>query len=274
MGQFSKIALIPLFAFWAVAHNTPQTAGDMLPKSLQGAQIEDRIGSVVPMNIQLTNHDGEQVTLQNYFSLGKTVPVILTLGYYRCPMLCDLVMGGLVKALQQTSLQMGKDYSIVSVSIDSKESIETAAARRQSYLQSFIEKGEKADWHFHVGQQDEVKHLADSVGFGYRFDKASNEYAHAAGLFILSPNGKLNRVLYGIEYQPYELEQTLKEARMGKVGQLFERIVLSCFHYDPSSHRYGIYIFGVTRVLGGLTVVVLIFAVIALSIGKRRKRIS
>ncbi|MEM7402592.1 MAG: SCO family protein [Myxococcota bacterium] len=256
----------------------PQVGSNVLPKQLQGSQVvADRIGSFVPLDIALTNERGEPVTLQHYFNITSSRPVILTLGYYRCPMLCSFVMGALVKALQQIPLQLGKHYSIVSVSIDPKETPQTAALRRESFVKPLLQQPAsptdltQADWHFHVTTQQEAQRLAQAVGFGYRYDKASNQYAHAAAIFILSPNGKLNRILYGVEYPPPQLQQALKEASAGIIGRLFERVVLSCFHYDPSSHRYGIYIFGITRLFAALTVAILIAAVLTLHIKERWK---
>lgn len=271
MGIFIAFTCqLPCFA------HLPQAASNLLPKQLQGSHIvDDRIGSFVPLDIGLTNHMGQKVTLQRYFNPQTPRPIILTLGYYRCPMLCNFVMGGLVKTLQEIPLRLGKDYTIVSVSIDPKETFQTAASRRESYVKTLAQKtknGSEADWHFHVTTQSEAQRLAQAVGFGYQFDKASGEYAHGAGLFIIAPNGKLNRVLYGVEFPPSQMKLALTEASSGTIGRLFQRIVLSCFHYDPSSHRYGIYIFGITRALGSVTVLILVVVLLSLRMKERFKR--
>ncbi len=254
--------LVPLLFFGAAfarAAQEPESGSLMVPQKLQGAQIaDDRIGTSVPYDVHLTDHNGNPVALGQYFS-NKKRPVILTLGYYRCPMLCTLVLNGLLDAIKAMPLRLGQDYTVLSVSIHPKETVDLASKKRASYMRALGQGADvaRARWPFHVGDEAHVKRLADAVGFGYRWDPRSEQYAHGAGIFVLDPQGKLNRVLYGVEFAPAQLKLALVEASQGKVGTLFDRILLSCFHYDPDSHRYGVAIFGVMRLAGGITVLIL-----------------
>ncbi|MEM7494584.1 MAG: SCO family protein [Myxococcota bacterium] len=242
-----------------LAAQEPESGSLMVPRKLRGARInDDRIGRSIPLDVRLTDHNGNPVTLGGYFSAGKR-PVILTLGYYRCPMLCDLVLNGLLDAIKAMPLRLGQDYTVLSVSIHPKESVDLAGKKRAAYVRAIGQEMDvaSADWRFHVGDEAQVKRLADAVGFGYRWDPRSRQFAHGAGIFVLDPRGKLNRVLYGVEFAPRQLKLALVEASQGKVGTLFDRVLLSCFHYDPDSHRYGVAIFGVTRLVGVATVLIL-----------------
>jgi protein SCO1/2 len=220
----------------------------------------------------------------DYLKTGK--PLILTLGYYQCPMLCSLVLNGMTDAMKGQSLKLGQDYNILSVSINPNEKADLAAAKRKSYL-GVIASGAKqsmdghgaellamtngSGWTFAVGSEEQVRRLADTVGFGYKYDERSKEYVHSAGIFLISPDGKLSQTLYGISFRPADFKMSLIEASQGKIGSLLERIILSCFHYEPDSHRYGVYIFGVMRLAGLVTVIVL--AVVLGMFWKRERRV-
>lgn len=255
-----------------VAAQAPESGSLMVPQKLRGAQIaDDRIGRAVPLDVRLTDHTGKSVTLGRYFADGKR-PLVLTLGYYRCPMLCDVVLNGLLDAVKAMPLRLGEDYAVLSVSIHPKETADLAGKKRAAYVRA-IGRGldvAGADWTFHVGEETQVKRLADAVGFGYRWDPRSEQYAHGAGIFVLDPQGRLNRVLYGVEFAPRQLKLALVEAAQGKVGTLFDRVLLSCFHYDPDSHRYGVAILGVMRLAGGATVLML--AGVLLWLWRRERR--
>jgi len=226
------------------------------PLAMQGADIIDRRGTRIPLDIKLTNHIGQSVVLSDYFKAGGA-PLLLTLGYYECPMLCNLVLNGLIDSMKGMNLKLGQDFNILSVSIDPKEKIEIAAEKRANYLASFAVNEHGELWPFHIGEETEVKRLADSVGFGYRYDETIKQYAHAAGVFVLSSDGTLSRTLYGIQYKAADLKFSLMEASNGRIGSLMDKVLLTCFHYDPDSHKYGVYIFGLMRVGGLLTVLVL-----------------
>lgn len=237
----------------------PQGTGEgslQTPLAMQGADISDQRGAQLPLDIELTNHLGRKVILGDYLKSGGTAKV-LTLGYYECPMLCNLVLNGLVDSVSGMSLVLGRDYDVLSVSIDAQEKIELAAQKRESYLVSAGVSPSTEVWPFNVASEQEVRRLADAVGFGYRYDESIKQYAHAAGIFVISPDGVLSRTLYGIQYKPSDLKFSLMEASSGRIGSLMDKVLLTCFHYDPDSHKYGVYIFGLMRMAGLATIVVL-----------------
>ncbi|MEI6790000.1 MAG: SCO family protein [Myxococcaceae bacterium] len=225
----------------------------MVPAVMEGTEILDKRGAALPKDILLTNHLGQPVKLGDY--LGKK-PLILILGYNKCPMLCNLVINGTIEAIKGQSLKLGRDFEILSVSVNPKETPDLAHSRRTNYLKS-LNAPENSAFDFLLGSEDQIKRLADTVGFGYKFHKPSGEYIHSAGIFIISPDGTLSRTLYGISYKAADLKMSLIDASNGKIGSILDRIILSCFHYEPDSHKYGVYVFGVMRLGGLLTILIL-----------------
>lgn len=243
----------------------------LAPRELEGTQIVDKRASKVPMDVQLVNHRGEPVLSGSYFENGDTRPVILTLGYYKCPMLCSLVLNAMMDPLKTISLKLGNDYRILSVSINPNETADLANHKRGSYVEA-LGGNQESPWFFHVGRESEVRRLADSVGFGYKFHERSGEYVHSAGIFILSPEGVLSRTFFGLKYNASDLKMSLLDAGQGRIGTLLDRVILSCFHYDPDSHKYGVYVFGMMRIGGLLTVLIVgIFLVLHWRNEKRAK---
>lgn len=232
-----------------------------MPKELENAQIVDKPGALIPVDISLVNGEGKSVNLGHYFSPNFNGPVILTLGYFECPMLCSLLLNGLTEVVNKIHYIAGKDFRIISVSIDPKENFSLAQKKQENYVKNLNLK-EKDPWIFHVTSQENARKLADAVGFNYYFDKKNNQYAHGAGFFVLSPKGVLARTLYGISFSPTDLKLSIQDASQGKVGSLFEKVILSCFHYDPDSHRYGIYILGIMRIFGVITILIMLMVLI------------
>lgn len=228
-----------------------------VPKALEHAEIDDKAGVQVPLDIMLTDQDGKQIRLGDYFA-NNSQPVILTLGYYGCPMLCSLVLNGMLDALKNLSFKLGEEYQIISVSIDEREQPELAKKKQLAYLQALGASAEQEkSWNFHVASADQSKKLANALGFNFYFDKRNDQFAHGAGFFVLSPTGVLSRTLFGISFTASDIKLALSEAAAGKIGSFLERVILSCFHYNPDSHRYGVYILGVMRLGGILTVLLL-----------------
>jgi protein SCO1 len=226
-----------------------------LPKELAAAQIEDKAGALLPLDVELIDQNGQVKKLREYFRDDDDRPVILTLGYYGCPMLCSLVLKGLHDGLKDLKLTLGKDYRVISVSIDHRETIDLAKKKQATYLASL--NADEESWNFHVARQEEVKRLADAVGFNYFYDARDDQFGHGAGFFVVSPKGVLSRTLYGIRYDPGDIKFALLEAAEGNIGSFVDKVLLSCFHYNPDSHRYGIYIVGVMRIGGFLTIAIL-----------------
>jgi protein SCO1 len=172
---------------------------------------------------------------------------VLTLAYFRCPMLCSLVLKGITKSMSESRLSLGEDYEALTVSIDPRDTPETASQWRKRYLDQLGRPG-TAPWHYLTGPEAQVRKLADAVGFGYAYDAATDQYAHSAVALVISPKGTVSRYLYGVDFAAMDLRLALLEAAQGKVGISLEKVILSCFKYDPATRRYGFYVFGFLRI--------------------------
>lgn len=243
----------------------------LVPQKMEGTEIVDKRGAKLPKDARFKNHLGQDVLLGDYLKKdGK--PLIMTLGYYSCPMLCNLVMNGYHEAAMALSLHLGQDYRVLSFSINPKEDVALATAKRANYVRTLGTGNDPNGWIFHVGDEANIKRLADAVGFGFKWDARGGQYAHSAGIFVVSPEGVLSRVLYGIQYAPKDLKFALIDAASGKIGSVVDRIVMSCFHYEPDSHKYGVYVFGVMRAGAALTVLLLGIFLFANWTWERRKK--
>ena len=237
---------------------TSGQAEPVLPKPLQNIDIADRLGNRLPLDASLTDHNGNTKRLGDYFSGEESGnPVLLVLGYYSCPMLCSLVLNGALDALKEIDLKPGKNFRLVSISIDPRDNVEVAKSKRESYLKTY-ELTDYADGiQFHVADAEQSKRIADAVGFGYRWDEDTEQYAHAAGIFFVSPDGTLTRTLYGLTFQEQDVKFALMEASRGEVGSIVDKVILSCFSYTSDSQRYGVYVFGLFKLGGALTILFL-----------------
>jgi protein SCO1 len=239
-------ALLLLGASTAAGAQPARIAPAVPPAAPIGeADIVESLNEAVPGEATFTDWEGRQGRLRDYFDGQK--PVLLTLVYYRCQSLCSLVLGGLSKAARNSGLQLGRDYRAVTISIDPRETPELAMERQRGHLQSLGMPGQAKDWAFLVGAEDQVKKVADAVGFKYRYDPQSEQYAHAAAIMVLTPEGRVSRYLYGFEFPPRDVKFALLEAGGGRIGTSFDRVILTCFKYDPNTRRYGLYIFGFIR---------------------------
>ena len=220
-----------------------------------------RLGSEVPLAARFVDHDGRTLTLGE--CLGQR-PVVLALVYYECPMLCGLVLEGLVQSLRAVDFTTGQDFDVLVVSIDTGETPALAAAKRASVLAAYgLAPGDPAAgaWRFLVGAEDEIRALAGAVGFGYSYVPERDEWAHGAGITVLTPAGKVARILFGVEFAPRDLRLALVEASQGAIGTPLDQILLRCFHYDPARGKYGFAILALVRFLGTLTLALLVFFV-------------
>ncbi|HEX5041958.1 MAG TPA: SCO family protein [Candidatus Polarisedimenticolaceae bacterium] len=222
---------------------------------LRGIEIVDRPDAPLPLEAPFRDEEGRQVPLGAYFQPGR--PVLLALVYYNCPMLCTLVLNGVVDAVKEVGLDAGRDYDVVAVSIDPGETPELARAKRARYLQALGDPAASPRWHFLTGTEASIVQLADAVGFRYRWDEATRQYAHAAGIFVATPEGRLSRTFYGVKYPPRDLRLSLVEASRGKVGTSVDRVLLACYDWDRSSGRYGLAAMRLVRLGAVLTVVLL-----------------
>lgn len=249
-------------------------ADQPLPPELRGIAIEERLGQSIALDVPLVDHTGAQVKLADYFQAKR--PVILVLNYYSCPTLCSLVLNGMLDGIRGLEFLIGKEYQLVSVSIDPREKPELAKSKRAAYLTAVGAERTAAmterDWPFLTGSEQNVSAIAKAVGFHYRYDAATNQYAHAAGIFVLTPDGRISRVLYGIQFPARDLRLALVEASQGGIGSPVDRLLLLCYHYDPQTRRYGLTPMGLMRIGGVLTVVVL--GMYLLSAWRRERRAS
>lgn len=230
------------------------------PAALRDIEIEQRLDEQVPLDIVLRDEQGRPRPLAELFR-GK--PVILSLVYYECPMLCTLVLNGLTSALKTLSFNAGQEFDIITVSFDPTEGPELAAAKKASYLDRYRRAGAEAGWHFLTGDAAEVEKLAQSVGFAYRYDPDIEEFAHAAAIIVLTPEGRISRYFFGVEYPPRDLRLGLVEAASGRVGTVVDQLMLFCYRYDPSTGKYTPIVMNIVR-LGGLVTVIALAALILL----------
>ncbi len=225
-----------------------QIVRDSVPE-LMNIDIVEHLGDKLPLDLQFIDDNGQPVTLGDYF--GKDKPVLLTLGYYQCPMLCNLVFNGVSDGIKQLEWVPGEKYEVISVSIDSAETSELAAAKKANYIKAMEMPGAENGWHFLVGNQSQSKILAEAIGFKYYYVIERDEFAHAAAAYLISPDGVITRYLYGIQFTGRDLKLGLLEASDGKIGTTLDRIILYCFHYDSEANSYVLMAQNVMK-LGGL----------------------
>jgi protein SCO1/2 len=221
-----------------------------VPMMVQGVGIDQNLNAQIPLELTFKNETGQVVRLGQYF---REKPVVLALVYYECPGLCDLILNGLSHVMEQTSLNIGSDYDVVTVSFNPKETWQLAGAKKANYLEKYSRPGAKEGWHFLTGDEASIKSLADTEGFHYRYDPINKQFAHASGIMVLTPEGKISRYFYGIEYKPRDFRLGLVEASANKIGTTADQVVLFCYHYDPMTGKYGMPIKRVTQLLGTAT---------------------
>lgn len=244
-----------------LAGSQPLRAEESVPAALREVAYEQRLDQAVPLDLTFRDEAGKDVRLGEYFG---TRPVILSLVYYECPMLCTLVLNGMVSALRAMNLEPGKDFDIVTVSFDPREKPELAAAKKKRYLEEYKREKAPTAWHFLTGDEEQIRKLTESVGFQYKFDPKSGQFAHAAGIVVLTPNGVISRYFYGVEYTPRDLRLGLVEAGQGKIGTPVDQLMLFCFQYDASMGRYTPMIMNIVRFGGAVTVIGLLVLIFTL----------
>lgn len=255
------IAVTPLQA------TTPQQQNDLLSK----VGFTQNLNAQVPLDLTFQNETGATVPLAAYF--GKK-PVLLNLVYFECPSLCGEVLNGVIRTLRMIPLSVGKDFNVVTVSINPREKPALAAAKKAVYLDRYNRKGAAEGWAFLTGSEASIQSLADTVGFHFAYDKEIDQYAHASGIMIVTPQGRLSHYFFGVEYPPQDVRLSLVEASHGAIGSPVEKLLLYCYHYDPATGRYGIIIMRVLRLAGTATFLLLSVFVLAMLIKERADRRS
>jgi protein SCO1/2 len=223
-----------------------------LPADLEGVGFDQNLGAQVPLDLVFRDESGAEVQLGQYF--GER-PVLLVLSYYECPMLCTLVLNGVASALKAVPFDPGQDFEIVTVSFDPGEKPPLAAKKKANYVAEYGRAGAETAWHFLTGDEPSIQALTSAVGFRYRYDPKSDQYAHAAGIMVLTPGGQISRYLFGIEYAPKDIRLALVEASAGKIGSFVDQVLLFCYHYDPETGTYGAAAINGIRAGGVLTLV-------------------
>ncbi len=246
------LAALGIFSGVAHAEKLPLTfpAGSEQPlAALQDIDVIEHLGDRVPSHLKFTDTNGKVVALDDLLAQDK--PVLVTLGYHRCPMLCSLVLDGLVKALKEAKLTLGQDVLAVDVSIDPEEDTKLATDVQKRILGLLGNGAGPAAWPFWVSTGDKgvaARALADAVGFRYKYDEQSKQFAHDAVAFVLAPGGIIARYLYGVEYSSRDFRMAVVEAGGGRVGTSFDKVILSCYKYDPVTRRYAPFVFGFMRI--------------------------
>jgi len=224
-------------------------------EELKGIDVEEHLGGYIPMDLKFTNDRGTEVTLGDYFHDER--PVIIVMAYFRCPMLCNLVLNGVSGGVHELGWKPGEKYQILTVSFDPTETIELAAAKKKNYLADAGLDQAVSGWDFLVGEENQSKALAEALGFKYYWDETNQQFAHPAVIFLASGEGKITRYLYGLEYKGKDLKLALLEASKGQIGNTVDRLILYCFHYDPDAGGYVVFAGNVMRLGGAVSLVIL-----------------
>lgn len=228
--------------------------------SEQKIDVIENLGSYIPLETVLIDENGNEVELGSFFN--KEIPTVLTLNYFECPMLCTLVLNGLAESLKNLTLNAGDDFQVITIDINPNEKTLFANQKKKNYIKGFGLENMKNDWHFLTGNQENIKKVADSIGYIYYYDNQRDEYMHPAAITLLSSEGKISRYLYGIEYIVKDLKLGILEASEGKIGSTLDKIILYCYHYDPYKNTYTIFATNVMR-LGGIFTIIFLCIMLA-----------
>lgn len=234
-----------------------------LPVALRDVKIEQKLNEQLPLDLVFKDESGQSVKLGQYFGHR---PVVLALVYYDCPMLCTQVLNGMVTSFRVLPFQMSKEYDVVTISFDPRETPQLATSKKKvyvGYLPAAMQSNAENGWHFLTGDAESIRQITDAVGFRYHYDEATKQFAHASGIMVATPQGKLSRYYYGIDYSARDLRLGLIESAQNKIGSPVDQLLLYCYHYDPATGKYGAVVMNIVR-LGGIVTVLAILAMIIL----------
>jgi protein SCO1/2 len=259
------ISTTALVAWAAVAmsaqSNVPgvnPTAGvpsNQMPAVLADVRFDQRLDAQLPLDTPFRDEDGNQVTLGTYF--GKK-PVVLAFVYYECPMLCTQVLNGLTTSLTVLDETVGREFDVVAISFDARETPALASGKKKSHLDRYKRPDSANGWHFLTGPEASIKAVTSAAGFNYTWDEKTQQFAHPSGIVVATPEGKLSRYFFGIEYAPRDVKFALVESSAGRIGNAIDQLLLYCYHYDPATGSYGFVAMGAVRVGGAVTVLALV----------------
>ena len=225
------------------------------PAILDDIGVDEKLGDQIPLDLKFANSNGDSVSIGELIESGK--PVLLNPLYYECPILCSLVLDGVFSTINELVWTPGKDYTIISFSIDPEEGPELAAEYKERYINALNRPGSEEGWHFLTGSEENIKALTNSIGFKYKYEETTGEFIHLASVMMLSPEGIISRYLYGANFREFDFRNGLYEAADGKIGSMTDRILLYCFTYDPSSQSYVPVAMNIMK-LGGLATVIIL----------------
>lgn len=270
MRRLSAAVLFAALLFPAVARAqmgpVPPPPMQATPGVLQEIGWDQKLGDRLPLDVAFQDESGKTVKLGDYF--GKK-PVVLSLVYYQCPMLCTLSLNGLAGALEVLSFVPGQEFEVVTVSFDPKEGPVLAAAKKKAYMARYKRSEAERGWHFLTGSKDSIDALTKAVGFRYVWDADTKQFAHPAGMLVATPEGRVSRYLFGVEYSPKDLRLALVDAAGGRIGNTVDQVLLFCYQYDPKTGRYSASILGVLRLLAVATVLAIGGFILATSMRRR-----
>lgn len=245
--RFSRAANVPV-------QDLLNMKGGDRPTPLTEVTIEQRLDTQLPLDAAFNDENGKAVKLGDYF--GKR-PVVLALVYYECPMLCTQILNGMVRSAKVMTLKPGEDYDVVAISFDARETPKNALAKKAVYMKDYGHPETAGAWHFLTGTPESIKQVTDAVGFRYKWDSHSAQFAHASAIYVLTTQGKLSKYFYGIEYSPKDMRLGLVEASHNKIGNAVDQIMLFCYHFDPTAAKYTPVALGILRVAGAATLLAL-----------------
>lgn len=265
-----SLLLISFFSFSASAYDTEKVelTGNELPKELKKSGIVEKLDTQLDLDLPFIDDEGQEVTLRKYFSKTKK-PVVLSLIYYSCPNLCNFHLNGLTDGLKKLKWTIGKEFDVVSVSFDERETPTTASAKKENYLKAYARPGAEKGWHFLTGKKENIKKLADSVGFSYSWQEETKEWAHASAAIMVTPEGKVSRYLHGIHFEKQNLRLALLETSKGNIGNIIDNVVLYCFRFDPKKNKYTLYAYNIMK--AGATATLFLMALFFVPVWRRER---
>jgi len=261
---FAMLGVVSAYAQKAEHYNSPlyspryydpaESASNGMPDALQKVGIDQKLGDQLPLDAAVKDESGKVDALGNYFKSGR--PVIVAFVYYECPMLCNEVLNGLTGSLKGIGLNAGRDFDVIAVSFDARENEkpELAKNKKASYMERYGRPGTENGWHFLTATQDSIDKMTAAAGFKYERDEKSQQFAHVGGIMITTPDGRLSRYFYGIDYAPNDIKFGLMDSAAEKIGNPAERLLLYCYHYDPASGKYGLAVLRVMRIASVATI--------------------
>lgn len=258
--MFIKLLLIVLTSYFSLAYLPDTKVGDQneLPEAIEGVGIDENLNSQLPGNLTFKDDQGKSVKISDYFSANK--PVVLSLVYFSCPSLCNLHLKGVFEVFKELRLTPGEDFEFLAVTIDPKEDPDLAAAKKETYVSEFLEDNPEMTKgiHFLTGTQENITTLAKTVGFKYKWNEESKEWAHASAAIVSTPSGMISRYLHGVFFEPQTFRLSVVEAGKGMIGSLTDNFALFCFRYDPKTNKYAFYIINILRGVAALVLLALL----------------